>query len=127
MGQLHALRVARRGVEVEAEAVAIFKIMRACGEGADAEFRALKIGQNGDGAAGIRFHLTDDLVAGADVVMCAVAHVQAEHIGPGLKQSADGFIIARDRPQSGHDLYVPKASHAFFPFGSCFVVGRGRE
>ncbi len=89
---------------------------RRIGKDANAQLRPLKIGQNGDRAASIGLDLTDDGMARGLLGMGAVAHVQAEHIGPCLKQRADHFIVAGGRAQSGHDLYVPKASHALFLF-----------
>jgi hypothetical protein len=45
-----------------------------------------------------------------------MAHVQAKHICPRLEQGADHFVITGSGAQSGHDLYVPKASHAIILF-----------
>ena len=56
------------------------------------------------------------VVAGPDVIMGAMAHVQAEHVGPGLEQGADRCIVAGSRAKGGHNLHVTKASHAFILF-----------
>ena len=63
-------------------------------ESADAEFRPLQIGQDSDGTADIAFHLANDLVALADILMIPVAHVQAEDIGSGFMKRADHRIRA---------------------------------
>ena len=61
---------------------------------------------------------------GQVVGMRAVAEVQAKHIGPGIKQGADGGIVAGSRAKGCHDLHVTKASHAQFLFDAhrCAVV-----
>ena len=110
---MHAAGVSRRGVEVHPEFRAFDQILAAvAGEGADAQFGALKVGKDADRPTGVSLYLADDLVAGGDIVMCAVAHIQAEHIGSGFEQGADCGVIVGCRPQCGHDLYIAKASHA---------------
>ena len=111
VGQLHARSVARSRVQIEAELVALHQIMRPGGKGADTQLGALKVRKDADRAAGIGLDLTDDHVAGTDVIMGAMRHIQAEHIGPGFEQRTDRLVVAGGRAQGGHDLYVPKASH----------------
>lgn len=67
--------------------------MRAIGEGADAQFRALKIGENADRALGFMLDLADDAVTGGDFIMAAMAHIQPEDIGARFEERFDrGFV-----------------------------------
>jgi hypothetical protein len=85
------------------------------GEGADAQLRALQIGEDPDRAPGLGLDAADHRVARGDLVMGAVAHVQAEDIGAGLEQRADGGDIVRGRAERGDDLDVALTSHASVP------------
>ena len=109
--QVHARDRARGRVKVHPERRTIDQFRRPVGKNPDAQLWTLQIGQNGDWASCVRLDLADDHMARADVVMRAMAHVQAEHICTRLKQRADGCIVVRGRAQSGHDLDVSKASH----------------
>src|SRR5690606_32936802 len=57
------------------------------------------------------------------IVMDTMAHIQAEHIGPGLEQRPDGIVIAGSWAQSGHDLHVAVAAHQ--PSSSINAAFRG--
>ncbi|OIQ62965.1 hypothetical protein GALL_554990 [mine drainage metagenome] len=87
MRQVHALYVARCGVEVEAEFLASLQVNAATAEGADPQLGALNVGQDADGAVELFLQLADHGEAGGVVLMRAVGEIQAEHIGAGLKQA----------------------------------------
>jgi len=99
--------VALFGVQIKAEGITLFQIGGAADKFPDSQLWPLQIGQNRDRAAGFGLDLADDVVPGAVIFVAAVAHVQAEHIGPGVKQGADHVMVARmTGPNRGHDLYV---------------------
>jgi hypothetical protein len=121
VGELHAARVAGGRVEVEAEGRAVLQLVTlAICEAAAAQFRTLKVGEDRDGAADILFHLPDRGVAGADLVVAAMAHVQAEDIGPRLVELADHVIAFGRGPEGRDDLDMSFAFH-----GSPFPVRAG--
>ena len=110
--QRRAGRVAGRGVEVEAEGLALGEILRAIGEHPAAQFRALQVGEDGDGTAGIGLDLADRRVTLRDIGMPPVAHVEPKHVGTGLEERADRVVVVRRGPERGHDLHVAETSHA---------------
>ena len=112
MGKLHPRGIAGLVLQIEAEAVALFQVMRAGGELAHAQLRPLQIAENRDRAAGIGLDLADDVIARLVILMAAMAHVQAEHVGTGIEQGADGIIVGGRWPQRRHDLHITVASHS---------------
>ncbi len=123
VGQVHAVDGAGRFVQIEPKPCAVLQVLFAIGKGADAQFRPLKVGKDGDGAAHLFFDLADDPVLVADTCMIPVAHVEAEHIRAGLVQGQNGLVRFRGRSQRGHDLDVAMASH-LCPFVLYFDVPR---
>jgi predicted N-formylglutamate amidohydrolase len=110
VGQLHAARVAGVGSRSKRKDAPSSRLVTlAIGEAAAAQFRTLQVGEDRDGAADILFHLPDRGVAGADLVMAAMAHVQAEHIGPRLVELAD-HVVAFGRGPEGRDDLDPGAA-----------------
>ena len=125
VGQLHAVDVAGGAGQVHAKPCALYQFLTAVCKRAHAQFRTLKVGQNADRSAQIGLDLANMDIAGTNIVMRAMAHVQAEHICPRLEQSADHGVVTGGRTQSGHDLHIPKASHALILFVTFFIsLGR---
>ena len=69
---MHARSVAQCRVQIKAERVALCQIMRGGGKGANTQLGTLKVRKDADRAAGIGLDLTDDHMAGADVIMGAM-------------------------------------------------------
>src|SRR5690606_4416527 len=80
---------------------------------ADAEFRALQIHQHADRPAELRLDGADDLVALPVLLVGAMAEVQPEHVGAGLKQGADTLGRRARGAQRGDDLGSAIALHAW--------------
>jgi hypothetical protein len=120
MRQADAVRVALLGVEVQPERHAFLEIGGAGGEDSDAQLRALQIGEDADGPAGIDLDGADHRVARGDFLVGAMAHVEPEDIGPGVEQRPDRGGIVRGRPERGDDLHVSMTSHGGGP--ACCLV-----
>src|SRR6056297_526352 len=103
--------IALRPVEIEPERRALDQLFLATGERADAQLGPLQIGEDGDGAVHFRLDLADDAVALGDLVVLAVAHVEAEHVCARLMQRTDGGIVRRGGAERGHDLDIAVPSH----------------
>ena len=86
MRQVHARGVARSLVGVEDEDVVRLDLHFLGGEGADADLRALQVGEDADGALESGLDGADVLVELTQQVMLGVAHVDAEHIDPGAEE-----------------------------------------
>ena len=84
--QVHARGVARSLVGVEDEDVVRLDLHFLGGEGADADLRALQVGEDADGALESGLDGADVLVELTQQVMLGVAHVDAEHIDPGAEE-----------------------------------------
>ena len=88
VGELDAGAVAGDGGQVQPEALAGLELDAAAAEAADAELRALDVGEDADRAAGLLLECADEGDAGAVVVVGAVAEVDAEDVGAGVEQAA---------------------------------------
>ncbi len=116
MGQLHPRGVARRVVEIQPErGPGLQQRAVGIGERADPQLGPLQVRKDRDRRAKVRFDLPDHRMALADLVVAAMAHVQAEHVGPGLEQLADHLVGVGGRAERGHDLDVAVASHRLRP------------
>jgi hypothetical protein len=111
MRQVHALRVAGRGVRIERERRAVVEHGRAAGERSDPQLRSLQVDQDADGPAVVVLDLPDRRDQLAHAVVRGVAHVDAEHVGAGLEQLGDHRRIARRGAERGDDLGAAQASH----------------
>ena len=111
MRKAHAVDVAGGFIQIKTELRAFDQILGLIGKSAYTQFRALQVRQDRYRARELVFDLTYNLVTLGDLVMAAVAHVQAEHIRAGFVQSLDGFIGARSWAQSGHDFHISLTSH----------------
>ena len=112
VGQAHAFIVARRRITVEREVGAVLDEGLAALEGADAQLGPLQIAQDRDRAHQVLFdraHVGDGLAVG---VMVAMAHVDAEGVGPPLDQLGDGLLVAAGRAQRGQNLDLALALDA---------------
>ncbi len=114
-------------IQIKAKGGAFFQRFFAVREHADPQFRALKIGQNGDGTVKVMFYLTNDAVTFAQFIMGAMAHVQAKHVCAGFVQGADGVVIVRCGPKGRHDLRVAKASHVSPVTARVLFAGHGSD
>ncbi len=97
MRKIDAMFIAGRFVVVEGEGLAGNEIGFTVLELANAQLRALKVGQNADRTAQFLFHITDALDEGAHQVMVGMTHIDAEHIRACLKQLADDGFFTRCR------------------------------
>ena len=79
------------GGEVEAEGLAGLEDDAAGLEAADAEFGALDVGEDADGAADMFLERADHGDAGQVVLVGAVAEVEAEDVGAGVGRGGRGF------------------------------------
>ncbi|MOA32648.1 hypothetical protein D3C78_1538860 [compost metagenome] len=111
MRQVDAGAVARGGIAVEHEYIARAHRDLAGGEGADAQLRALQVGQDRDRAASFGLDLAHGIVARAVVFVRAVAEVQPEHVGARLEQFADYRDVGACGSKRGNDLRFALASH----------------
>ncbi len=93
--QVHARLVAGRCIGIEVESGADFQLHRAIGECADAQFRALQVGENANGAADTFFHVANTLDQGAQKRVIGVAHVDAEYVGAGAIELFDCLHVRR--------------------------------
>ena len=89
MRQVNARGVAGGRVIVEREGLSRLKFDCAVGEGADAQLRALKVGQNADRAPNLLFHIADARYQRAHQLVIGMAHIDAEDIGAGFEQFTD--------------------------------------
>ena len=120
VGQVDAADVPRRTRQVHPERSPLDQFLaRRVGKGADPQLRSLQVCQNADRTSGVFLDLADDHVPRPDIVVRPVRHVQAEHVCPGLEQRSDGRVVAGGWAERGHDLHIPKASHALFLFVAC--------
>ena len=115
MGHADAVLVARRGVEIEAEGLARDQHRSAFAETADAQLRPLQIGHQPDRAPTFRLQRPHGVATGAVIGMAAMAHIEAENIGPGREQAGDGLRRRGCGPQRRHDLPLPFAAHGLPP------------
>ena len=115
VGQLHPRGIARRRVKIEAKGLPPFQFHRAIAKDPDTQLGPLQVGQNRDGVVQVFFNLADDAMAGLDVFMCAMRHVQPEHIGARFVQGTDHFIGGRGGAQCGHDFCTAVAFHCRLP------------
>ena len=89
--QVDTLRVAGRGVEVEAECLAGLQMDPAAAEAPDAQLRTLHVGQDADRAVEFFFQFADHGEAGGVVLVRAVGEIQPKHVGAGLEQAGHGL------------------------------------
>jgi len=111
--KLYTGQVAGCFVQIKTERLTHLKFLAIiAGKHANAQLRALKVGQNGNWAARFDLDLADNPVALSNLGVFAVAHVQAEHICTGIKKRPNHFLIAGSRAQGSNNLYVALTSHA---------------
>ena len=110
MRQADPGRVALGRIEVEAEARALGEQHRAGGEGAAAQLRPLQVGEDADRPAELRLDLADQRVPAGDVLVGAVAHVEAEDVRAGEEQAADHLVAVGGRAEGRDDLDVALAA-----------------
>src|SRR4030095_16493504 len=91
MGQLRALGVALRLVEIETIGAAGLQLDQAAGKGADSQLRSLQIHQDADRTPALLLDLADEVVALLVILVRAVAEIEAEHVGAGLEQRGNLF------------------------------------
>ena len=111
MRQTDPIDVAFGGVEVKTEFRAFLEVFGAILEYAATQLWPLKVGEDADRAVQVAFKVADGLVANANVVVAAVAHVQAEDIGAGFEQVLYNLVCRRRRAQRGHDLHISHPAH----------------
>ena len=88
----------------DGEGVAAFKEYGAFGEVAEADLRALKVGEDADAAAGLVGGLADVLVALLVFGVAAVAEVEAGDVHSGVDQCLDLVVRVGGGAQGADDL-----------------------
>jgi hypothetical protein len=91
MRELDAQRVAWRGVEIEAEALAGAQLNAAGAETADSQLGALDIRENADGAAELMLQGAYGNDAGEMILVRAVREVEAEDVSTRIEQAGQHF------------------------------------
>ena len=91
MRQIDAARVAGRFIAVKDEGRALFQDREPLFEGADAQLWPLEIAQDGGRPVEFLFQRADRGDAGRMILMRAMAHIDAESVGPGDEQRPDHF------------------------------------
>ena len=109
-GRLTRPRVARRRVQVQAEGLAGLQMHAPAAERADAQLRALHVGQDADRAVELFLQLADHGEAGGVVVVRAVREIQPEHVGAGLEQAGQHLGRGAGGAERGNDLGAPAAA-----------------
>lgn len=98
------MAVAFRGFDGDGEVVAAFKEYGAFAEAAEADLRALKVGEDADAAAGLvggfAYVSVPLLVFGVG----AVAEVEAGHVHSGLDQCLDLVVCFGGGPKGTNDF-----------------------
>ena len=85
--QMNPLLIARTGVVVEGEELAGGHLHLILPKGADAQFRALEVGENADRPAALGLDGADGLAELDQTFVRGVAHVDAEHIRAGKEEA----------------------------------------
>ena len=98
------------GVEVEADALSLFKRNWTLGQAADPQLGSLQVGQD-DGTPGLLLDRAHDVVALLMLLVAAMAEVEAEHVGPGLEQRPDHVRAGARRPEGGDNLGMTGTAH----------------
>lgn len=91
-------------LDADREGVVAFKEYGAFGEVAEADLRALKVGEGADAAAGLVGGLADVLVALVVFGVAAVAEVEAGDVHAGLDQGLDLVVRVGGGPEGADDL-----------------------
>src|SRR5205085_3490292 len=90
-------------------------LYRAFDKRAETEFWPLQVDQDADRPAIAALDIADGTHQLAHLVVRGVAHVDAEHIGACLEQTADHRAVGRRRSQRRQDLDTAQAPHFFDP------------
>ena len=89
---------------VEREACTLFQHHRRLGKGADAQFRSLQVGEDGDRPADFLFQRPDRFDIGGVGRMFPVAHVHPESVDTGTVHFLDHFRTATRRTKRRQHL-----------------------
>ena len=111
VGQAHARLIARCGIRIEDEGRALLELHAAVVEFAQTELGPLQIGENADGPAAIGLELAQHRHALAQLLVAAMAHVDAEDVDAGLKEGFDDRSLAGGGTEGRDDLDPAHASH----------------
>ncbi|MCY1362421.1 hypothetical protein D9M69_491360 [compost metagenome] len=103
--------VARRGVEVEAQGLALGELHLAVGEAADAQFGPLQVHEDAERVVQLALDLAHPGIALGVVGVFAVAEVEAEDVHPGFDQGADVVEAPGGRAEGGEDFDLLVRSH----------------
>ncbi len=101
-------------VKIETENATLVQHLVAVLENTTAQLGSLQIRQNRNRSAHFFLDTADHCMAFTNIGMRAVAHVQAEHIGPGNEQILNHFAGIRGRTESRHDFNISLSTHLFF-------------
>ncbi len=93
MGEVNAFGAARLRVGIQNERVAGTQLDRAVRESSQTKFRSLEVGENADRARAFGLDGANGVDQTPQCLVISVAHVDAEHVGPGIRQAFYlGFI-----------------------------------
>ena len=113
MRQADAAGVAGGGVHIQDKGLAGLELHAAGLELPNAEFRALDVGQDADGAAEFFLDRADHLDARGMVGMAAVGEDQAKHVGASLEEMGEHVRRGAGRPQGRDDFRAPVTAQTF--------------
>src|SRR4029079_9959400 len=111
MAQSDARVVARCRIDVEGEDLAGLDARLTALEGADAQFRTLKVGQYADRARELRFDLADRAMQLFQKLVRGMTHIDAENIRTRQEELFDHLRAGGGRPECRDDLDASIASH----------------
>jgi hypothetical protein len=87
----------------------------ALGQGADADLGTLQVLQDADWAASAGLDGTDRVQSLLVIFARAVAEIEPEDVGAGVKQLLDNRLVGTRGPESGDDLGFAKTAHPGLP------------
>ena len=110
MGQLNASSVAGRRIGVERERVPLVQLGRTLGEHPEPQLRPLQVDQHPDRPPGLLLERTDHRHPLAHGVVRRMAHVDAEDVGPRLKEGKDSLAVGGSGTKGRDDLHATAAT-----------------
>ena len=113
MRQVDARGTAWRRVQIELESLAGLQLHAPAGEIADAQLRALHVGENADRPVEAVLELADHGEARGVILMRAVAEVEPEHVGAGLEQPRQHLRRGARGAEGGDDLRASAAAQSW--------------
>src|SRR5262245_18013447 len=111
MGQANAALVPRLRVGVENNCVIFGKRDRPAAKCSNTQLRTLEVDQNADGTRALFLQRPNHCSVRPELIMCGMAHIDAEKIGPRMKHRRRYVWTCRRRSQSCNDLAPAQPPH----------------